>query len=164
MTGSEGKLGGGPERSDSSIPPTIITNNLLLVASLLASLIADISGDDVCGLGKRVPSFYTSPSLVNLSGLGVADQPLLTSNVTNIRSNSSSDLVDGGAMMMDSGSEDGEARKPPPGSPKSINSAPDQDGSNKYTKTTSMAAFYYRRNKSNDQLQTKSNESLPNDF
>ena len=115
------------------------------------------------GLGKRVPSFYTSPSLVNLSGLGVADQPLLTSNSggnMRLRNDSGSDLADGGAMTMDSGSEDG--RPAPPSSPKSIHSAPDTS-EEPYTKTTSMAAFYYRKNRSSDQL-SKSEDSLPEDF
>ena len=37
--------------------------------------------EDSNGLGKRVPSFYTSPSLVNMSGLGVGDQLVLTSGM-----------------------------------------------------------------------------------
>lgn len=117
------------------------------------------------GLGKRVPSFYTSPSLVNLSGLGVADQPLLTSNsggsMQRFRNDSGSDLADGGGITMDSGSEDG---KREPSSPMSTHSAPGPNGGEEqYTKTTSMAAFYYRKNRSSDQL-NKSNDSLPADF
>eukprot|EP00520_Triparma_pacifica_P014885 CAMPEP_0118656336 /NCGR_PEP_ID=MMETSP0785-20121206/13438_1 /TAXON_ID=91992 /ORGANISM="Bolidomonas pacifica, Strain CCMP 1866" /LENGTH=633 /DNA_ID=CAMNT_0006549195 /DNA_START=379 /DNA_END=2280 /DNA_ORIENTATION=+ len=119
-------------------------------------------GNVVNGLGKRVPSFYTSPSLVNLSGLGIADQPLLTSSAKNsIQNDSSSDLADGGPITMDSGSEDGNPGRNPPSSPKSIHSAPDPDES--YTKTTSMAAFYYRKNRSNEQLH-KSDGSLPSNF
>ncbi|GMH82738.1 hypothetical protein TrVE_jg11607 [Triparma verrucosa] len=109
------------------------------------------------GMGNRVPSFYTSPSLVNLSGLAVGDKPLLTGN--NSMKKSKSKGSDGsfgeGAPTMDSGSEDGRSQggDVAPGSPMSSSSAPtgggDGDG---YVKSTSMAAFYYRRNKSNDSL------------
>ena len=34
------------------------------------------SANNKSSLGARVPSFYTSPSLVNLSGLGISDQPV----------------------------------------------------------------------------------------
>ena len=111
------------------------------------------------GLGKRVPSFYTSPSLVNLSGLGVGDQLVLTSGIKNGRELNKSESSFGmeGAPTMDSqDSEESITQKggqqvSEPGSPASSSSAPGimEQG---YIKSTSMAQFYYRRNKSGDTL------------
>ena len=43
------------------------------------------------GLGNKLPSFYTSPSLVNLSGLAVSDQPIsMSTNPTGATGGSSS--------------------------------------------------------------------------
>lgn len=108
-------------------------------------------------MGNRVPSFYTSPSLVNLSGLAVGDQPLLTGNGSAMKKSNTDGSFGDGAPTMDSGSEDGRSQgdnssHAAPGSPMSSSSAPPRSGEDGYVKSTSMAAFYYRRNKSNDSL------------
>ena len=107
------------------------------------------------GLGNRVPSFYASPSLVNLGGLGVGDQPMLVSNMS--AKNSATDLLDGGAITMDSGSEDGDRSSQGPTSPRSTSSAPENESV--YVKTTNMTSFYYRRSKSNEQIHQSDEQS-----
>jgi hypothetical protein len=132
---------------------------------------ADRRGGASGAMGKRVPSFFTSPSLVNLSGLGVGDQTLLNvqqqQNTGRVmrQAGSATDLMDGSAPTMDSGSENGDGGaqdryNPPeavagttsPGarSSKSDGAGGDSDG---YVKTTTMASFYYRKTKSNENMQ-----------
>mmetsp|Transcript_21610 Transcript_21610/g.45072 ORF Transcript_21610/g.45072 Transcript_21610/m.45072 type:complete len:776 (+) Transcript_21610:49-2376(+) len=118
--------------------------------------------EESSGLGKRVPSFYTSPSLVNMSGLGVGDQLVLTSGMRKgtreLNKSESSFGVEGAPTMDSNDSEDNMSQKggqpslSEPGSPSSSASAPSTLGGEGYIKSTSMAQFYYRRNKSGDNI------------
>jgi len=112
-------------------------------------------------MGNRLPSFFQSPSLVNMGGLGVADQYLhcesmsprqasgdrLTSShaslngLTRTQSDASGifvdDMSDGGGSVQRAGS--------------SSNSLARSESAG-YIKTTHMADFYYRKNKSIGEL------------
>jgi TAG lipase/steryl ester hydrolase/phospholipase A2/LPA acyltransferase len=148
------------------------------------------NGDNSNSLGKRVPSFYTSPSLVNLSGLSVGDQTLLSVQQSQDtgrtlrkggqpvhppplkQGESATDLLDGAAPNMDSGSEDernssGYYNPTPPSagtySPGARSVKSEGGGADdNYVKSTSMASFYYRKSKSSENLFTKksSRESM----
>ena len=115
-------------------------------------------------LGKRVPSFYTSPSLVNLSGLSVGDQTLLhsqnqqdsTGGQERMAKGGASDtnLVDGAAPNMDTPVI--EARKVRTMSEGEGGGG--EDGRGGYVKSTNMTDFYYRKSKSNENLWKKNRD------
>ena len=107
------------------------------------------------GMSNKLPSFYTSPSLVNLSGLSVADQPITTSKLQERGRNGSANSMfknegwgAGGETIyrtvVDSRSEEeaGEdsARTSTIGSVH--NSCENTDT---YLKSTAMASFYYKK-------------------
>ena len=127
------------------------------------------------GLGNKLPSFYTSPSLVNLSGLAVGDQPVTLDSAypTTTTGGSNNSIFKGegwdsaGAdyevyedapMTIDSDDADsvGEGRS----SGGSVGKLMSRDSSNStgsisdglYVKSTAMANFYYRKNKSHENL------------
>ena len=106
-------------------------------------------------LGARVPSFYTSPSLINLSGLGVSDVPVRAEEYPEAGEY-------GGGITMDSGgSEDeGKVKKNSPSSAKGRRASmsgplasPNKEEDQKYAKSSHMASFYYRKNKSFDKIE-----------
>ena len=122
------------------------------------------------GMGKRVPSFYTSPSLVNLSGLAIGDTTMLSVQQSVVGDNrpqriekgaSATDLLDGSAPNMDSGSEDGYggggggAGTYSPGARSAKSDEGGRATSEDYVKSTSMASFYYKKSKSSENLKTK---------
>lgn len=88
----------------------------------------------------RTPSFYTSRSMVNLSGLSIAD-PLPRGGAGAIMKDSTDDL------LMDS--------VPGPSIPLEKGMNPQQAHGSKESlrKTTSMANFYYKKSKSHEELQ-----------
>ena len=102
-------------------------------------------------LGHRLPSFFQSPSLVNMGGLAIADQYLHYESVTQSpRSHSHSSLnamhrSGGSGFFVDDESSTEEG-------PMQRNMSASSSLSQQYIKTTNMADFYYRKNKSHDDL------------
>lgn len=134
-------------------------------------------------MGERVPSFFTSPSLVNLGGLSVADQAVVKK----------SDDKNFATNLHDAGHEPLPVRRPPSTEfgvnhdsglfideddhQLSLRQQPSQSSGEKthsslrfmseadgegagYFKTTSMAHFYYRKSSSQNQLHKSRSQEI----
>lgn len=109
-------------------------------------------GIDKESMGNRLPSFFQSPSLVNMGGLGVADQYLHCESISPRQASGASlngltrTQSDASGLFVDDMSEGGGSIQ------RAANSSNSLARSESYIKTTHMADFYYRKNKSHGEL------------